>query len=248
MRFFIEMAYDGTEFHGWQKQPNAITVQETLEDCFAKVFQQKIAVTGAGRTDAGVHAKQMIAHFDIEVDFDREHLIYKLNRMLPKSVVIYKIYPVQPEAHARFDAVSREYKYYVTLRKNPFIKDFSCYIPQKLDVDLMNEACEILKKYHDFECFSKVKTDVNNFNCDIEKAVWVQKEDQLIFTIVANRFLRNMVRSIVGTMLELGMGKRNLKNFEEVIQSKNRSKAGKSIEAKALFLYKIKYPQHIKLN
>ncbi len=248
MRYFIELAYDGTNFHGWQKQPNAITIQEVLETCLAKIFQQKVEVIGAGRTDTGVHAKHFIAHFDLEKSFKAKDLIYKLNRMLPEAIVVYQIYPVKADAHARFDAISREYKYYISLEKNPFTRDFSCLIPGKIEVDIMNEACEILKKHTDFQCFSKVKTDVRTYNCKIEKADWQKIEDQLIFTIVADRFLRNMVRAIVGTLLEIGKRKKTLSDLEEILKSKNRSRAGKSMAAKGLFLHKITYPENLKLN
>lgn len=248
MRFFIEMAYNGKHFHGWQKQPNAITIQETLENCFAKIFQQKVDIIGAGRTDTGVHARYLVAHFDLELEIDLDHLVYKLNRMLPDSVVIHNIYPVMPEAHARFDATSREYKYYVSLKKDPFAKDFSCLILHGIDMIKMNKACEMLKSHRNFQCFSKVKTDVKTYNCIIEEANWEKINNQLVFTIIADRFLRNMVRSIVGTLLEIGLGKRPLEDFEKVIASKNRGRAGKSMVAKGLFLHNIRYPENIKLN
>lgn len=248
MRFFIELAYDGSDFHGWQKQPNAMSIQETLQICMTQIFQKEIEVVGAGRTDAGVHAKSMIAHFDREEDFDPAHLIYKLNRMLPKSIVILKIFPVQPEAHARFDAISREYKYYITTQKDPFYRQFSQLITQQLDVEKMNQACEILKDHTDFQCFSKVKTDVHTYNCKIETALWEKKGNHLIFTIIADRFLRNMVRAIVGTMLEIGTHKISLSDLKEILKSKNRSKAGRSVEAKGLFLHRIIYPENIKIN
>ncbi|HLS29625.1 MAG TPA: tRNA pseudouridine(38-40) synthase TruA [Flavobacteriaceae bacterium] len=247
MRFFIEMAYNGRDFHGWQKQPNAITIQETLEKCFAKIFQRKIEIIGAGRTDTGVHARYLVAHFNMKTEIDSDHLVYKLNRMLPASVAIHDIYPVKPEAHARFDAISRKYKYYVSLKKDPFTQDFSCLILQKINMAKMNQACEILKNHRNFQCFSKVKTDVKTYKCTIEKAYWEKIDNQLVFTIVADRFLRNMVRSIVGTLLEIGLGKRPLEDFEKVIASKNRSRAGKSMAAKGLFLHKIRYPENIKM-
>lgn len=248
MRFFIELAYDGSEFHGWQKQPNAMSIQETLEICMEKIFQKHIEFTGAGRTDAGVHARKMIAHFDMEEEIDIPHLIYKFNRMLPKSMVVFEIYPVQPEAHARFDAISREYKYYINTRKDPFNRKFSQLISRNLDVDKMNEACKILIDHTDFQCFSKVKTDVKTYNCKIESAVWEQNGHSLVFTIIADRFLRNMVRAIVGTLLEIGTGKTKTEELENILRSKNRSKAGRSVEAKGLFLHKINYPENIKLN
>lgn len=246
MRYFIDLSYDGKPFHGWQKQPNAITVQETIEACFAQIFQEKIALVGAGRTDTGVHAKQFIAHLDIFTNFDVKELKYKLNRMLPSSIVIHKIYAVKNDAHARFDALTREYKYYITTSKNPFTKDFSCLIKSKIDLKIMNEACEILKQHRNFQCFSKVKTDVKTYNCKIENAFWENVDDQLVFTISANRFLRNMVRAIVGTMIEMGTAKKSLANFEKILTSKDRGQAGKSIAAKGLFLNKIEYPKLIK--
>lgn len=248
MRFFIELAYDGSDFHGWQKQPNAMSIQETLETCLMKIFQREMEVIGAGRTDAGVHAKRMIAHLDIEENFDPQHLIYKLNRMLPKSIVIHRIFRVQPEAHARFDAISRTYKYYISTQKDPFYRRFSQLITRELDLEKMNQACEIIMNHTDFQCFSKVKTDVRTFNCEIEKAQWEQKGSRLIFTIVADRFLRNMVRAIVGTMLEVGTDKISLSDLKEILKSKNRSKAGRSVEAKGLFLHRIVYPENIKLD
>lgn len=248
MRYFIELAYDGEPFHGWQSQPNAVTVQENVEKCFGKVFQQKVEITGAGRTDTGVHARHLVAHFDMDQDFDHHQLIYKLNRMLSPAIVISKIYPVQPEAHARFNAIAREYKYYVSLKKDPFTRRFSARITEQIDVKRMNEACEILKQHRDFQCFSKVKTDVYTYNCDISEAKWEEFEDQLVFSITADRFLRNMVRAIVGTLLEIGSGKKDIEDLEEILKSKDRGKAGKSVAAKGLFLHRIAYPESIKLN
>lgn len=245
MRFFIDLSYHGKAFHGWQKQPNAISVQETVEKSLCTAFQKPIELVGAGRTDTGVHAKQCIAHFDIENPFDAEEMIYKLNTMLPPSIVVNRIFQVKPDVHARFDAVSREYKYYVNLQKDPFSKDFACLIKKKIDVDLMNQGCQILMEHNNFQCFSKVKTDVKTYNCKIEKAHWEKIDDQLVFTIKADRFLRNMVRAIVGTLLEIGTGKRPLSDLEKILASKDRCEAGKSMAAKGLFLYKINYPKNI---
>lgn len=246
MRFFIELAYDGQPFHGWQKQPNAITIQEWVETCIAKIFRKPIEVVGAGRTDAGVHARQLMAHFDLDENFDPEELVYKLNRMLPHAILVHKIYQVHPEAHARFDALKREYRYYICLGKNPFKRNFACEFYHDLNVDAMNQACKYLLEHRDFECFSKVKTDVHTFNCTIETAYWKQEEDVLVFRIVADRFLRNMVRAIVGTLMEIGEGRREVSEMASILQSKNRSEAGKSIAAKGLFLHKITYPETIK--
>lgn len=248
MRYFIEIAYDGKLYHGWQKQPNAMTIQEEVEACFAKIFQEEIKLTGAGRTDTGVHARHLVAHFDREQVFDRQHLIYKLNRMLSSAIVVHRIYEVHSEAHARFDAVKRTYKYYISTKKDPFTHDYAWFVPGDLNIELMNEACEILKSHHDFQCFSKVKTDVYTYNCEIYEAGWLKKNNHFLFTIVADRFLRNMVRAIVGTLVEIGQGKKTLSDLEQTLASKNRSKAGKSVPAKGLFLHKISYPDTVKLN
>ncbi len=245
MRFFIDLAYDGATFHGWQKQPNACTVQETLETLLAKVFRTEVPVVGAGRTDTGVHAKQLIAHFDWHQEIDAAHLIYKLNRMLPAAIAIKSIYRVKDDAHARFDALSREYKYYISLSKNPFTAAFSCLEQRSIKVDLMTKACAYLLNHRDFQCFSKVKTDVKTYNCTIEYAFWEQDADQLIFTIKADRFLRNMVRAIVGTLVEIGLQKRPVEDMQRILNSKDRCQAGKSIAAKGLFLTEIVYPQSI---
>lgn len=245
MRFFVEIAYDGGAYHGWQKQPNAMTIQEELENCLFKLFQKPIALVGAGRTDSGVHARQMIAHVDLNHSINTKDLMYKLNRILPKAISILKIYKVHPEAHARFDAVSREYRYYITRYKDPFVFDFSLWERRKLDIAAMNKACAVLKTHRNFQCFSKVKTDVKTYNCRIEKALWKEVDNQLIFTIKADRFLRDMVRAIVGTMLDIGFGRKEVADLNTIIESRTRSKAGKSVAAKGLFLHKIEYPKSI---
>ncbi|SHJ05073.1 tRNA pseudouridine38-40 synthase [Mesonia phycicola] len=245
MRYFIDLAYDGSLFHGWQIQPNAISVQENLEKALRVAFQKKINVVGAGRTDAGVHAKQLIAHFDVEAKINAPQLKFKLNTLLPKEIAINAIYQVQDETHARFDAVAREYKYYVTTQKNPFVEAYSYYVKKEIDLDLMNEAAKILLTHRDFKCFSKSKTDVYTYNCDIVFAEWIKQEDLLVFTIKADRFLRNMVRAIVGTLIEVGLHKLSIEDFENVIVSRNRSNAGKSVDAKGLFLTKVEYPKTV---
>lgn len=247
MRFFIELAYNGAPFHGWQKQKNASSVQETIETCLAKIFGEEVALTGAGRTDTGVHARQLIAHFDREEAFDIPNLIYKLNRMLPKAIVVLAIYRVRDDAHARFDALWREYQYYVSLTKNPFASDFSAYVPRPVDCERMNAACKPLLTHRDFKCFSKVKTDVWTYNCKISSAKWQKEGDQLIFTIVADRFLRNMVRAIVGTLLEIGQGQRTVEDMQKILASKNRRNAGRSVPANGLFLNRIHYPNTLKI-
>ena len=205
------------------------------------MLQSEISVVGAGRTDTGVHASQMFAHFDVDQELV-ENVVFKLNSILPEDIVIYNVFSVDQELHARFNAISRSYAYKICLGRDPFLLDFVWQIhSQKFDLDLMNEAAKLLLEYQDFESFSKVKTDVYTFNCDITKAVWVEKENELTFYISANRFLRNMVRAIVGTLLEVGSGKKTVEDFKEIIESKNRSKAGLSVPAKGLFLTAIKY-------
>ena len=241
MRYFIELSYNGKNYHGWQMQPDAISIQEKLNEALSKVWQETIEVVGAGRTDTGVHAKQMFAHFDVQSQV-KEEIVYKLNSILPNDIVVSKLVEVEPEKHARFDAVSRSYEYKIWLGRNPFLLDFSWQIhSQYLDVDAMNQAARILLKYKDFQSFSKVKTDVYTYNCDIFDAYWEVNNEELTFYISANRFLRNMVRAIVGTMVDVGLGKISVLDFEEIIKSKNRSNAGLSVPAHGLFLTEIKY-------
>lgn len=196
---------------------------------------------GAGRTDTGVHAKEMYAHFDLEKPFDISNTIHKLNSFLPKDIVIYDIFTVADDAHTRFDATKRTYEYHINTFKDAFLQEQSWYFHQKLDIDLMNEAAKILLKHTDFQCFSKVNTDVNTFDCTIFEAQWNQVNGKLIFTISANRFLRNMVRSIVGTLINIGQHKITLDDFESIIESKSRDKAGFSVPAHGLYLTKIEY-------
>ena len=241
MRYFIELSYNGKNYHGWQMQPDAISIQEKLNEALSKVWQETIEVVGAGRTDTGVHAKQMFAHFDAQSQV-KEEIVYKLNSILPNDIVVSKLVEVEPEKHARFDAVSRSYEYKIWLGRNPFLLDFYWQIhSQYLDVKAMNQAAKILLKYKDFQSFSKVKTDVYTYNCDIFDAYWEVNNEELTFYISANRFLRNMVRAIVGTMVDVGLGKISVLDFEEIIKSKNRSNAGLSVPARGLFLTEIKY-------
>jgi len=242
MRYFIEFAYNGKNFHGFQSQPNAASVQETLEHALSMLLREKIAIVGAGRTDAGVHAKQMFAHFDTEIPIEPSKMVSKLNSFLPISIVIYDIRSVENQAHARFDAVARTYHYFIHTYKDAFLNDLSWHYSQKIDLEKMNEASKILLQYTDFECFSKVHTDVNTFNCKITEAFWTQNGNQLQFTISADRFLRNMVRAIVGTLLNIGTGKLEISDLHAIIASKNRGKAGFSVPAQGLYLVKIVYP------
>lgn len=241
MRYFIEFSYNGKEYHGWQMQPEAISVQEKLNDALSTIFRQKIEVVGAGRTDTGVHASQMFAHFDIESDMKKD-IVFKLNSILPDDIAIYQVFLVDDEKHVRFDAVSRTYQYKIWLGRNPFLLDFSWQIHTlKPDVLKMNEAAKLLLDYEDFQCFSKVKTNVYTYNCTIFEAFWKQNDNELILTISANRFLRNMVRAIVGTLIDVGFGKISTEDFRKIIESKNRSNAGLSVPAKGLYLTNIKY-------
>ena len=245
MRYFIELSYNGKAYHGWQNQPNDTSVQEVIENALTKLLKENIAIVGAGRTDTGVHAKQMFAHFDTEATFNKEKLVFKLNSFLPKDVNIHDIFKVKPNAHARFDALSRMYTYRIGFKKNAFNFENTYYLSQTLDVDKMNEAAKILFEYKDFQCFSKSNTDVKTYNCTIMKAEWVLLNDELQFTIKADRFLRNMVRAIVGTMINIGLGKINIDDLHTIIKSKNRSEAGFSVPAHALYLIGVEYPKDI---
>jgi tRNA pseudouridine38-40 synthase len=241
LRYFIKLAYNGTQYHGWQYQPNASSVQETMNKAFSVILNSEINLMGAGRTDTGVHAKEMYAHFDFDTPFDIPNLIHKLNSFLPKDIVIYDILHVFDEAHTRFDATKRTYEYHINTFKDAFLQEHSWYFHQKLDLNLMNEAAKSLLNHTDFQSFSKVNTDVNTFDCSIFEAYWKEENNRLIFTISANRFLRNMVRSIVGTLINVGLHKITLDDFESIIKSKNRDKAGFSVPAHGLYLTKIEY-------
>lgn len=245
-RYFIYLGYNGKNYCGWQVQPNGMAVQQSVEEALFTLFRQPVPVVGAGRTDAGVHARLMVAHFDwagaIE---DLSYLAEKLNRLLPKDIAIYKIVPVRSGAHARFDAVSRTYDYYITTRKDPFQHEYVYKIHGIPDMEAMNKACRILYEYVDFTSFSKLHTDVKTNNCHITHAEWVEEEGGWLFTITANRFLRNMVRAIVGTLLEVGRNKLTVNDFRNIIEAKNRCRAGTSAPGHALFLTDITYPEEL---
>ncbi len=242
MRYFIEFSYLGTDFMGFQIQPNAKTVEGELENAMSKLLRQSIDINGSSRTDTGVHAFQQFAHFDIENPIDTSQLAYTLNKILPKSIFIKRIFEVSDNIHARFDAISRKYEYRILQQKNPFLQNQGYLFPSGLDLDLMNSAGEILMQNTDFQCFSKVNTQVNHFRCDIMEAFWKESENQLIFTIKADRFLRGMVRAIVGTMIEVGMMRTSLEKFESILKSKNRSEAGRAVPPQGLFLKEVNYP------
>jgi tRNA pseudouridine38-40 synthase len=241
LRYFIKLAYNGTLYHGWQYQPNASSVQETLNKAFSVLLNTSINLMGAGRTDTGVHAKVMYAHFDFDTLIDSSKIVHKLNSYLPKDIVIYDIILVADAAHSRFDATKRTYEYHINTFKDAFSQDQSWYFHQKLDVELMNEASKLLFNHIDFQCFSKVNTDVNTFDCTIFEAYWKQENEKLVFTISANRFLRNMVRAIVGTLINIGLHKITLADFNDIIEAKNRDKAGFSVPAHGLYLTEIHY-------
>jgi len=245
LRYFIELSFKGTNYFGWQIQPDAPTVQEKLNSSLSLLLREKIEIVGAGRTDSGVHAKLMVAHFDSDRVESLDNLKHRLNSLLPDDISVYRIYEVQSDAHARFDAESRSYIYKIFLGRDPFELETTWQIHNKdFDIDLMNEACKVLLKHKDFKAFSKSKTDVKTYECVIFDAEWVLDNNQLNFNISANRFLRNMVRAIVGTMLEIGQGDLSIADFEKVILSRNRSNAGKSVPARGLYLSDIKYPDN----
>jgi tRNA pseudouridine38-40 synthase len=246
-RYFVYLAYHGREFHGWQIQPNGISVQEMLEKAFSTKLKHPIAITGAGRTDTGVHAKMMVAHFDTHSPIENSNdLVSKLNSFLPKSIAIFSIKQVQTTAHARFDALMRTYQYHVTTQKNPFTTELSCKVPPTIQFEQMNIAAQKLLQYADFTSFSKLHTDVKTNICSIRHAAWTQVSDtEWVFTIQADRFLRNMVRAIVGTLFDVGNGKISIDEFCAIIEQKNRCAAGTSVPAHALFLVDIAYPTSI---
>ena len=244
LRYFIELSYNGKAYHGWQIQPNAISVQQVLEEALSKLLQTDISIMGAGRTDAGVHASQMFAHFDYDKVLDA-NLVFKLNSFLPNDVAIHNIFKVKDDAHTRFDALSRTYIYKISQQKNVFNYDFAYMQHHDLDINAMNEACRVLLTYKDFQCFSKVHTDVKTYYCNVMSAKWSIENQELYFTIKADRFLRNMVRAIVGTMINIGLGKMKVESLHNVIQSKDRGEAGFSVPAHGLYLTKIEYPNNI---
>jgi len=245
-RFFIELSFKGARYYGWQVQPGKPTVQETLEHVFSTFLRQPVAITGAGRTDTGVHAAFFVAHFDLEeLPFSPEDVVYKLNRFLPEDIALRRILPVTPEAHARFSAISRTYRYFINRKKNPFTVGTAWEYLLPLNVSQMNIAASLLLNHIDFTSFSKLHTDVKTNNCKISKALWEETGDQLVFTITADRFLRNMVRSIVGTLLEVGKGNLSPEDFEEIILKKNRCAAGMSVSAAGLFLTDIIYDESL---
>jgi len=247
-RYFIKLAYNGTNYHGWQRQENALSVQEVIETGLSLKLGRDIQVVGAGRTDTGVHAEEFYIHFDCEeLTLSLEKLIYALNSYYTEDIAIYDIFPVHPEMHTRFSALSRTYEYRISRKKDPFKQDFTFQFTGKLDIELMNKGAEILYEYIDFTSFSKLHTQVKTNNCKIHQAQWELNGDLLVFTISADRFLRNMVRAIVGTLLDLGKHKIDLNSLRKIIENKNRSEAGFSVPAKGLYLTKITYPDNLRI-
>ena len=246
MRYFITFSYDGTAYHGWQIQPHSVTVQEELQKALSTLMRKPMEVVGAGRTDTGVHARKMIAHFDHDEVLDCLQLVYKLNKLLPRDIAVQHVEPVADDMHARFSAKSRTYHYYVHLDKNPFLRSYSWQVYGNPDFELMNRAARVLMEYKDFTSFSKVNTDTKTNDCTITEARWDRVgEDQWRFTVTANRFLRNMVRAIVGTLMEVGRERLTIEGFRQVIEAKNRCSAGHSVPACGLYFIEAEYPETI---
>lgn len=249
MRYFLYFAYNGTDFHGWQRQPNAYTVQEAMEDALQLVLRSHTPLTAAGRTDTGVHAQLMVAHFDTVTPIDDyPHFCLRLNSILPPSIAVYRVQQVIPNAHARFDALSRKYEYRTTMLKDPFLAGVTTRIPSNLDFELMNRAAQRLLSQVDFASFCKVHTDVKTTICHLSQAEWIQTDGQWTFHIRADRFLRNMVRAIVGTLIDVGSGRTTLTDFEDILSAAHRTAAGMSAPAQGLFLVDITYPDSIFLS
>jgi tRNA pseudouridine38-40 synthase len=248
VRYFFEISYNGMHYNGWQSQLNALGVQAVVEETMTKLFREPIEITGSGRTDTGVHCEQQFFHCDIQKPFDETQFVQKLNSFLPKDIAIRSIRKVKDNVNARYDAVERSYRYEITRLKNPFLEGLAWHYFKDADLQSMNEAAALLVGEHDFECFSKVKTDVNHFRCDIKRAEWKAVDDRLYFHITANRFLRGMVRAIVGTLLDVGSNKISIKEFQSIVKSRDRKKAGANVPPYGLYLTKVKYPQSIFLK
>lgn len=242
VRYFIHFAYDGTNYHGWQIQPDANSVQEELQKALSVLLRHDVEIVGAGRTDAGVHARQMVAHFEWDGQLDCQQTAYRLGRMLPRDIAIYRMEPVADDMHARFSAVRRTYHYYLHTERDPFCRQYSCELHYDLDFERMNEAGRILCTYEDFGAFCKSHSDVKTTLCKVSEASWIQVDStHWYFRISANRFLRNMVRAVVGTMIDVGRGRITLDDFRKIVEGKQRTQAGESMPAHALFLEEIEY-------
>lgn len=252
MRKFLKLSYSGSAFHGWQSQPNAKSVQQTLEEALATILRVPTPLTGAGRTDAGVHARVMYAHFDLNTDeatriiSDKQRFLTGLNRLAGRGISVQDVIDVADDAHARFDATARTYKYFVALEKSPFLQEYAWHCTMPLDVEKMNEAAILLLSTSDFTSFAKLHSDAKTNICRVSEARWEPWENDygvpgLVFTITADRFLRNMVRAVVGTLVDVGRGKISLQQFRDIIEKKDRCAAGTSMPGQALFLWDIKY-------
>ncbi len=244
MRYFLDISYKGTIFHGWQKQLNAITVQEVFETKLSQLLKVDTPIMASGRTDTGVHAKQQMIHFDSDQVLNDE-LVYKLNKMLPMDIAVHHMYAVADNAHARFDAISRSYEYHIHALKNPFVNGQSYYFPASLSLDALNEGSKYLIAKQDFTSFSKVHTDVSHFECDLMEAYWEQLPEGIAFHVKANRFLRGMVRALVGTLIEVGVGRKDPSWIKEVLEVKDRVAAGRAVPPDGLFLTKVVYPESV---
>lgn len=255
MRYFLRLSYNGESFHGWQSQPNAMGVQQKIEEALSVVTRLPVSIVGAGRTDAGVHAREMFAHFDLPKPVaDKRRLIISLNRLVGRNIAIDDLIEVAEDAHARFDAVERTYKYFVTFKKSAFLYPYAWYSPSRLDIDMMNEAASELLQTEDFTSFAKLHSDAKTNICDVRHAKWDVADndisngfsglfvDGIVFTISADRFLRNMVRAVVGTLVEVGRKKISVQDFKDIILRRDRCSAGISMPAEALFLWSVKYP------
>lgn len=248
MRYLFEIAYNGANYNGWQTQHNGLAVQTVVEEVMSKIFRCTVAITGSGRTDAGVHCEQQFFHTDLPEIVDKQQMLLRLNSFLPRDIVLRSVLEVNADVSARYDAIERSYRYQITRVKNPFLLGLSWHYFKALDVGNMNDAAAFILGEQDFECFSKVKTNVNHFLCDIKQAGWTEQGDDLIFKITANRFLRGMVRAIVGTLLDVGTGKITREEFIAIVHSKDRKKAGANVPAYGLYLEKVKYPSGIILT
>lgn len=248
MRVFIEIAYKGTHYHGWQRQENAISVQQVIEEALGKLLRKPAEIVGSGRTDTGVHAAHQVFHIDLDDAVNMDKLAHQLNAILPFDISVKRIRKVAEEAHARFDAVLRSYEYHINPKKDPFRQGLSYHYSAPLNLEKMNQAAATMKSKTDFECFSRVKTEVYTFNCDIFEAVWKPNNENFVFHVSANRFLRGMVRAIVGTLLQVGKDKMSLEEFEAVLDSKDRTKAGRAVPAEGLFLTQVEYPPEVYLD
>ena len=245
MRYFLDLSYDGTNYHGWQEQDNAITVQEVVNEALSTILRGTIKCVGSGRTDAGVHASQQIVHVDLKDPVDTDHLAHKLNAFLPKDIAVNSIKMVSDNVHARFDAVTRMYYYHIHTTKDPFKEGKSYFFNRSLDTGLINEACQLLLEWRDYESFSRVKTEVNHFDCEVFEASWTSDEKSHVFKIRANRFLRGMVRALVGTLLDVGEKKLSLQEFALVLERRDRKAAGRAAPPQGLFLSAVEYPANI---